>query len=94
LAEATSFQAAIAPLPKENAGYSYLNMKATSNLMFNYILPQIASPDAIATPEMVSMRRTLATIRSISASSSHHADRSQVDVFLSLTPTLPRRRQR
>ncbi len=93
LTSASHFQRAIAPFPQNNAGYSYLNVKAASNLLFNTILPQTAPPGALATPEMLTMRKTLASIRSISATTSHHTDRSQVDLFLALTPALPPRRQ-
>ncbi len=93
LTSAGHFQTAIAPFPENNAGYSYLNVKAASNLLFNTILPQTVPPEALATPEMLMMRKTLASIRSISATASHHADRSQVDLFLALTPALPPRRR-
>ncbi|MCS6815619.1 MAG: DUF3352 domain-containing protein, partial [Cyanobacteria bacterium] len=94
LASASEFQSAVAPLPKENTGYSYINVKAASNLMFNYVLPQVAPPEVLSAPEMLAMRKALAGIRSISATVSHQANRSQVDFFLALRPALPPKRQR
>jgi Protein of unknown function (DUF3352) len=45
LADSPAFKEAIAPLPKDNVGYFYLDGSATSALIFNSILPKWFGPE-------------------------------------------------
>ncbi|NJN49009.1 MAG: DUF3352 domain-containing protein [Alkalinema sp. RL_2_19] len=68
LANSPNFQDAIAPLPKSDQGYFYLNGSSSNALIFNSLLPKFFGQDAIKSPFVQSIQATLGSIRSIAAS--------------------------
>jgi tetratricopeptide (TPR) repeat protein len=92
LLQSPNFQAAIAPLSKENLGYFYINGGALMTLVNNSVLPLFfgASPTA-STPyfDLNDLKATLGSIRSISGTSTLTSEKFQSEGFMALATTRP-----
>jgi tetratricopeptide (TPR) repeat protein len=65
LADSPAFKEAIAPLPKDNIGYFYLDGSATSALIFNSVMPKLFGPVEGDNAEMNDYRARAGSIRYI-----------------------------
>jgi hypothetical protein len=65
LADSPAFREAIAPLPKDNVGYFYLDGSATSALIFNSILPKWFGPAEGENTTMNDYRARAGSVRHI-----------------------------
>jgi tetratricopeptide (TPR) repeat protein len=75
ITESPAFKEAIAPLPKENMGYFYLDGSATSALVFNSILPKIYGKEAVKRASARDFKASAGSIRHIVATSALSGDR-------------------
>jgi Protein of unknown function (DUF3352) len=89
LPQSSNFQQAIAPLPKTNTGYFYLNTSAASALMFNSVLPMILGKDVVTSPAFDSYRAMAGNVRSVSATVGVEPDRIELNLFMALGLTRP-----
>jgi hypothetical protein len=89
LPQSSNFQQAIAPFPKTNTGYFYLNTSATSALMFNSVLPMIFGKETVTSPAFDGYRAMAGNVRSVSATVGVLPDRIELNVFMALGLTRP-----
>jgi tetratricopeptide (TPR) repeat protein len=75
ITESPAFKEAIAPLPKENNGYFYLDGSATSALVFNSILPKILGKEAVKSASARDFKASAGSIRHVVATSALSGDR-------------------
>ncbi|WP_162425107.1 DUF3352 domain-containing protein [Myxacorys almedinensis] len=87
LRQSANFKAAIAPLPTENFGYSYVNGGAVLSLVNNSILPMFLGTNSA--PYLDELKASLGSIRSLSGTTSLNAQRFQTDGFMALATTRP-----
>jgi tetratricopeptide (TPR) repeat protein len=75
ITESAAFKEAIAPLPKENMGYFYLDGSATSALVFNSIAPKMFGKEAVESASARDFKVSAGSIRHIVATSALSGDR-------------------
>ncbi|NJM48296.1 MAG: DUF3352 domain-containing protein [Alkalinema sp. RU_4_3] len=75
ITESPAFKEAIAPLPKENMGYFYIDGSATSALVFNSILPKMFGGKAVESASARDFKASAGSIRHIVATSAVGDDR-------------------
>ncbi|MBE9032159.1 DUF3352 domain-containing protein [filamentous cyanobacterium LEGE 11480] len=84
LADSPNFQEAIAPLPKSDAGYFYLNGSSSTAFIFNSLIPRFFGPAAASNPFIDSIRTTVSSIRSIAGNSRNESSQIVSDGFILL----------
>jgi tetratricopeptide (TPR) repeat protein len=84
ITESPAFKEAIAPLPKDNMGYFYLDGSATSALVFNSILPKMFGKEAAQTPSFREFQASFGSIRHVVGTSAISNDRLQTMAMMKL----------
>jgi tetratricopeptide (TPR) repeat protein len=77
ITESPAFKEAIAPLPKENSGYFYLDGSATAALVFNSIVPKMFGKEMAQSSSARDFQASASSIRHIVATSALSGDRLQ-----------------
>jgi tetratricopeptide (TPR) repeat protein len=77
ITESPAFKEAIAPLPKENIGYFYLDGSATAALVFNSIVPKLFAKEVSKSASAREFQASASSIRHIVATSALSGDRLQ-----------------
>jgi tetratricopeptide (TPR) repeat protein len=75
ITESPAFKEAIAPLPKENMGYFYLDGSATAALVFNSIVPKVVGKEVAQSASARDFQASAGSIRHIVATSAVSGDR-------------------
>jgi tetratricopeptide (TPR) repeat protein len=75
ITESPAFKEAIAPLPKENMGYFYLDGSATAALVFNSIVPKMFGKEMTQSDSARDFQASASSIRHIVATSALSGDR-------------------
>ncbi len=86
LSDSTTFKAAIASLPTNNAGYVYLDGSATSAFIFNSIAPKFFPSVGLDSPEVQEYKASAGSIRHVVGTSLVRDDRIQVVARMELGP--------